>query len=168
MTGWKFPSLLAGFSASHSINGSSEPFCIKCKGFFLFLFFSLKRESAGVLLYKVFSFRWVTRPRATCGTLPCNHLNSYLKWKKCRVENKYLLTFRVPISSIRAPTWPEKFPQKPVEISLRHINFSICFVKQWFFWPFSHEKRGENPLSMGSLLFASTKIIHLPPKSKLI
>ena len=38
-------------------NGSSEPFCIKRKGFFLFLFFSLKRESAGVLLYKVFSFR---------------------------------------------------------------------------------------------------------------
>ncbi|MDD6592666.1 MAG: hypothetical protein PUF09_00080, partial [Bacteroidales bacterium] len=35
----KFPSLLAGFSASHSINGSSEPFCIKRKGFFLFLFF---------------------------------------------------------------------------------------------------------------------------------
>ena len=94
-----------------------------------------------------------------------NNLSSY---KKCRVENKYILTFRFPISSIRAPTWPEKFPQKPVEISLRHINFSTCFVKQWFFGAFSHEKRGENPLFMGSLLFASTKIIHLPPKSKLI
>ena len=38
-------------------NGSSEPFCIKRKGFFLFLFFSLKRELAVVLLYMVFSFR---------------------------------------------------------------------------------------------------------------
>ena len=57
---------------------------------------------------------------------------------------------------------------KPVEISLRHINFPICFVKQWFFGAFSHKKRGENPLSMGSLLFASTKIILFSPKSKSI
>ena len=39
VAGWKYSSLLGGFSASHSINGSSEPFCIKRKGFFLFLFF---------------------------------------------------------------------------------------------------------------------------------
>ena len=74
----------------------------------------------------------------------------------------------MPISPFRAPTWPEKFPQKPIENPLRHINFSICFVKQWFFWAFSHEKRGENPLSMGSLLFASTKIIHFSAKCKSI
>ncbi|MCI7615521.1 MAG: hypothetical protein MSS61_09345, partial [Bacteroidales bacterium] len=76
--------------------------------------------------------------------------------------------FRIPISSFRAPTWPEKFPQKPVEIFLRHIEFSICFVKQWFFGPFSAKKRGENPLSMGVLLFASTKIIHFSAKCKSI
>ncbi|MDY4873941.1 MAG: hypothetical protein SO133_03675, partial [Alloprevotella sp.] len=88
--------------------------------------------------------------------------------KKCRVENKCILTFRISISSIRAPTWPEKFPQKHLENPLRHIEFSICFVKQWFFGPFSYEKRGENPLSMGSLLFASTKIIHFSAKCKSI
>ena len=88
------------------------------------------------------------------------------KCKKCRPENKCILTFRVPISPIRPPTWPEKNPQKPVEISLRHINFSTCFVKQWFFGHFFLKKRGENPLSMGILLFARTKIIHFSPKSK--
>ncbi|MDY4459920.1 MAG: hypothetical protein SPE17_05625, partial [Alloprevotella sp.] len=60
--------------------------------------------------------------------------------------NKYLLTFRNSISPIRAPTWPEKIPQKQLENPLRHINFSICFVKQWFFWAFSYEKRGKNPV----------------------
>ena len=74
----------------------------------------------------------------------------------------------MPISPFRAPTWPEKFPQKPIENPLRHINFSICFVKQWFFGAFSYEKRGENPLSMGVLLFASTKIIHFSAKCKSI
>ena len=39
------------FHDCHSINGSSEPFCIKRKGFFLFLFFSLNLELAGILLY---------------------------------------------------------------------------------------------------------------------
>ena len=84
------------------------------------------------------------------------------------MENKYLLTFEVSISSIRAPTWPEKNPLKQVEIFLRHVDFPTCFVKQPIFCPIFAEKRGENPVFAGSLLFASTKIIHLPPKSKLI
>ena len=104
--------------------------------------------------------------QARCGTLTYNHQIRYQKCKKCRPENKCILTFRVPISPIRPPTWPEKFPQKPVEISLRHINFSTCFVKQWFFGHFFLKKRGENPLFMGILLFARTKIIHFRPKSK--
>ena len=111
-------------------------------------------------------YRWATRPQARCGTLPYNHQIRYQKCKKCRPENKCILTFRVPISPIRPPTWPEKNPQKPVEISLRHINFSTCFVKQWFFGHFFLKKRGENPLFMGILLFARTKIIHFSPKSK--
>ena len=104
--------------------------------------------------------------QARCGTLPYNHQIRYQKCKKCRPENKCILTFRVPISPIRPPTWPEKNPQKPVEISLLHINFSTCFVKQWFFGHFFLKKRGENPLFMGILLFARTKIIHFRPKSK--
>ena len=113
--------------------------------------------------------------QARCATfLPSKICHLRLTWvkpqnvKNAGFENKYLLTFRLPISSIRAPTWPEKIPLKPVEISLRHINFSICFVKQWFFWPIFRKKRGENPLSMGSLLFASTKIIHFSAKCKSI
>ena len=91
-------------------------------------------------------YRWATRPQARCSTLPYNHQIRYQKCKKCRPENKYILTFRVPISPIRPPTWPEKFPQKPVEISLRHINFSTCFVKQWFFGPFSAKKEEKTPV----------------------
>ena len=165
----KIPELARGILSQSQYQWLVRAILHQAQGVFpVFVFLAKTRVSWCPIIYKVFSFRWVTRPQATCGTSPCNHLNSYLKWKKCRVENKYLLTFRNPVSSIRAPTWPEKFPQKPVEISLRHINFSICFVKQWFFRPFSHKKRGENPLSMGSLLFASTKIIHFSAKCKSI
>ena len=76
------------------------------------------------------------------------------KWKKWGYENKYLLTFRFAISSIRLPTWPEKNPIWPEKIFISEINFPTYVVKQWLFWSFSHEKRGENPLLTGSLLFA--------------
>ena len=142
----KIPELARGILSQSQYQWLVRAILHQAQGVFpVFVFLAKTRVSWCHIIYKVFSFHWVTRPRATCGTLPCNHLNSYLKWKKCRVENKYLLTFRVPISSIRAPTWPEKNPQKQVEIFLRHIKFPRCFVKQWFFCPFSAKKRGENP-----------------------
>ena len=67
---------------------------------------------------------------------------------------------------MRSPTQPSGLPLRPRKFSLRHINFPRCFVKQWFFCPFFHEKRGENPVFTGLLLFARTKIQHFPPKSK--
>ena len=161
----KIPELARGILSQSQYQWLVRAILHQAQGVFpVFVFLAKTRVSWCSIIYMV--FRWVTRPRATCGSLSCNHLNSYLKWKKCRVENKYLLTFQVPISSIRAPTWPEKFPQKQLENPLRHINFSICFVKQWFFWPIFRKKRGENPLFMGSLLFASTKIIYFSAKSK--
>ena len=56
------------------------------------------------------------------------------------MKNKYLLTFEVSISSIRAPTWPEKNPLKQVEIFLRHVDFPTCFVKQPIFALFLQKK----------------------------
>ena len=37
VAGWKYPSLLEGFSDGHSINGSQETSCINRKGFIWFL-----------------------------------------------------------------------------------------------------------------------------------
>ena len=45
-------------------------------------------------------------------------------------------------------------------------KFFYMLYKTMVFWPIFRKKRGENPLSMGILLFARTKIIHFPSKSK--
>ena len=101
--------LTQGFSDRHGIKCLARDILHQAQGVFpVFVFLTKTRVSWFPIIYKVFSFRWVTRPQATCGTSPCNHLNSYLKWKKCRVENKYLLTFCCPKSSVRFPIWPEK------------------------------------------------------------
>ena len=55
----------------------------------VFVFLSITRVSWFPIIYKVFSYRWVTRPRATCGSLSCNHLNSY-------VTTQVLLTKQKP------------------------------------------------------------------------
>ena len=145
--------MLGGFSASHSINGSSEPFCIKRKGVFLFLFFSLKRELTGVLLYircSPSTESHALKQRAVhCLSMKID-LNIYPKWKNAGLKNKFLLTFQTPISSIRSPTWPEKNPFKPRKFFLRHINFSICFVKQPFFALFL-QKKEEKTLCLRAL-----------------
>ncbi|MDY4874204.1 MAG: hypothetical protein SO133_05015, partial [Alloprevotella sp.] len=83
---------LAGFSASHSINGSLEPFCIKRKGFFLFLFFSLKRELAGFLLYIGRFYKLVSKV-GWC---------FYLAWMSFRLSHHIFLFFIQSRSPLRS------------------------------------------------------------------
>ena len=86
--------------------------------------------------------------------------------KKCGQENKYLLTFAPSTSAISPPLYPSEKRVYPSENFLGYVEMVYWLCNTSLIAPIFFKKRGENPLSMGSLLFASTKIIHFPPKSK--
>ena len=118
----------------------------------VFVFLAKTRVSRCPIIYKVFSFRCATRPRATCGTLPSRWVsmrtNSVLTPCKARcgtftlprnVKSDFFRakTFNIfyifgrekfSISSIRAPIKPRKFPIKHLENPIKHLEFPTSDV----------------------------------------
>ena len=149
-TGWccgwlKIRELAHGFSVSYSINVSPETFCIKRKGFI-----------------------WVFVIPADTGFSDNTIFGQQMTWvvtwnvKNAPNENKYLLTFRLAISSVRCPIWPEKNPLKHLKIFISEVKFSTSEVEN----PFLGQKKRRKPSINGPSPLRYTNIQHFSPKSK--
>ena len=164
----KIPELARGILSQSQYQWLVRAILHQAQGVFpVFVFLAKTRVSWCPIIYKVFSFRWVTRPRATCGTLPSRWVsmrtNSVLTPCKARcgtftlprnVKTKLFRakTFnifyifgreKISTSSIRAPIKPRKFPQKHLENPQKHIEFSTSDVFLPLYWA---KKRGESPV----------------------
>ena len=66
----KIPELARGILSQSQYQWLVRAILHQAQGVFpVFVFLAKTRVSWCPIIYKVFSFRWVTRPRATCGTL---------------------------------------------------------------------------------------------------
>ena len=142
-TGWccgwlKIPVLARGIFSQSQHQWLVRAILHQAQGVFLvFVFLAKTRVSWCSIIYKVFSFRWVTRPRATCGTLRFQWKVTWVVTRNVKSKIFRAKTFNIfyifgreknATSSIRAPIKPRKFPQKHLENPQKHIEFSTSDV----------------------------------------
>ena len=98
----------------------------------VFVFLSITRVSWFPIIYKVFSYRWVTRPRATCGSLSCNHLNSYVTTQVLLTKQKPKKPLALDAKCLWRDIWcrvcqkiPERAQWFPVSHSIPLSGFAL-------------------------------------------
>ena len=134
----KIPELARGILSQSQYQWLVRAILHQAQGVFpVFVFIAKTRVSWCHIIYKVFSFHWVTRPRATCGTLRFQWKTTWVVTRNVKSNFFRAKTFnifyilareKISTSSIRAPIKPRKFPQKHLENPQKHIEFPTSDV----------------------------------------